>query len=85
MKIAFGTLALVTGMAFSVPAFAADKAACLSNWAKLDTTNAGFITGASATESMAMMKKANKPTAAADRMTSQEYMTACEAGIFEMK
>ena len=85
MKSIFSALVVTAAVGFAMPAFAADKAACLADWSKMDTTNAGFISGEAAQRHVAMMKKAGKTTAAADRMTSQEYMEACQASIFQQK
>ena len=81
-KIAAISFALA--LATSLPAIAAtpDAATCEASWMKMESKS-GFITGADAQRHMDMMKKAGKPTAAADRVTDKEFMDACRAGIFE--
>jgi hypothetical protein len=70
-------------LAFSLPAVAADSAACQANWAKMDAKKAGFVMMTDAKDQMGMMTKAGRKTAAADRMTDKEYMDACMADVFE--
>jgi len=76
---------LGASLMFSLPAFAADSAACQASWTKMDAKTVGYVMGTEAKDEMAMMKKANIKTAAEDRMTSKEYMDACVKDVFAAK
>ncbi len=67
------------------PALAADKAACLDQFSKLDTNKQGYITGDGAKSQMEALRASGASTANAERMTSAEYMAACEKNVFEVK
>ncbi len=86
MKALFTTVAFAAVLgASTLPSFAADKAACLSQFNKLDTNSQGYITGDAAKSQMDALRASGASTANADRMTSAEYMAACEKNVFEVK
>ena len=81
------TLALAAvglSLSFSVPAFAADSAACQASWSKMDANGTGYVMSSDASKEMAAMKAANLQTAREDRMTSKEYMDACIKDVFTL-
>ena len=85
MKTLISTTALALTLAFAaMPAVAADNAACQASWNKMDAEKSGYITSAHKDhkEHMEMMTKAGRNTAAPDRLSSKEYMDACEANVF---
>ena len=82
MKLLAATAAGIV-LAFSAPAMAATSAACQASWSKMDSGKAGYVSSETAREEMAKMKSANLRTAREDQMTAQEYMSACEKGVFE--
>jgi hypothetical protein len=83
MKAIFAAVAFTAISAGA--AFAADKAACLDQFTKLDTNSQGYITGDAAKSQMEALRASGASTANADRMTSAEYMAACEKNLFEPK
>ena len=83
MKKILASTAIGITLAFSVPAFADDNAACEVSWNKLDTKNEGYVMHSSAQAQMKMMKQANRGTAAQDRMTRKEFKDACAADVFK--
>lgn len=68
---------------FSLPALAADEAACRASWTKMDAKNAGYVMSADNKEHVDAMAKANMKMAAADRISAKEYMDACVKNLFE--
>ena len=75
--------ALGLSLAFSLPAIAAESAACQASWSKMDTKGTGYVMSSDAANEMAMLKSANLKTAAEDRMTAKEYMDACINDVFK--
>ena len=71
-------------LTFALPAMAADATSCQASWAKMDAKNTGFVMSNDAKDQMAMMTKAGIKTAAADRISSKEYMDACLANVYEV-
>ena len=70
-------------LAFSLPAAAAESAACQASWSKMDAKNSGYVMHSDAKDQMAMYTKSGRKTAGADRMTDKEYMDACLSDVFE--
>ena len=82
MKTITATFVVALATCFSLPAIAADTAACQASWTKMDSKKAGFVMSADMKDEMAMMTKAGRTTAAADRITDKEFMAACLADVF---
>ena len=82
MKTITAAFVVALATSFSLPAFAADSAACQASWTKMDAKKAGFVMSADMKDEMAMMTKAGRKTAAEDRMTDKEFMDACLADVF---
>ena len=82
MKTITAAFVVALATAFALPAVAADNAACQASWTKMDSKKAGFMMNDDMKDEMAMMTKAGRKTAAADRMTDKEYMDACIANVF---
>jgi hypothetical protein len=78
------TIAATIGLAlsFSLPAVAAESAACQASWTKMDSKKAGYVMHSDAKNEMAMYTKSGRKTAGADRITDKEYMDACLSDIF---
>jgi hypothetical protein len=70
-------------LTFTLPTLAADTAGCQASWSKMDAKKTGYVMHADQIDHMAMMTKAGRKTATADRMTDKEYMDACMADVFE--
>jgi 7-keto-8-aminopelargonate synthetase-like enzyme len=75
--------AIAFALTASLPAAAQDTASCTASWSKMDAKKQGYVMSTDSKEQMAMMTKAGRTTAAADRMTDKEYMDACIAKVFE--
>jgi hypothetical protein len=74
--------AMGLALTFTLPAVAADTAACQASWSKMDAKKSGYVMHADQKDHMAMMTKAGRKTAGADRMTDKEFMDACMADVF---
>ena len=78
--IAASAFALTIGFAF--PSFAATQAECDAAWGKMDTKKAGYVMASDAKDHVAMMTKAGRKMAAADRISSKEFVESCLADVF---
>lgn len=85
MSKIIAAIAIGITVTFSLPAIAAESAACQASWTKMDSKGTGFVMSSDATNEMAMMKAANLKTAAEDRLTAKEYMDACIKDVFAGK
>ena len=78
-------LALAAGVCAVIftasPSFALTDAECATEWKKIDTKGAGFVSEAEARRYYAAMRVANKPVADG-KLTQAAFAEQCKAGLF---
>jgi hydroxyethylthiazole kinase-like sugar kinase family protein len=83
MKMLCGAAVMAVALGFASPVMAASKADCAAMWNKADANNIGHVSGKEAAVYMDAMQASGRTTAAADRITVEEFMAACMADVFK--